>query len=328
MKDNLEILSFFSNPDSQQSQVMINDIIEISYNIAVKYLQSHKKKIINLLLRNELTIQELPIDSIADLFVKDDDKNLNTLMHSFHSWRPEIITEEDALFFLNKIVASRVEQHIFKLLKDEDPFFSKLLDSINYLIKQNGYHKFHFLGKTFITEVNFENFEKEFISTDEFEKLPSNLFNQKKFLLTNLLNYLRLETNFNAAIPLNDLIYRLKYINFSDYLISGSNSSVSNKTEMDEFVDIGSRVASDKLNSTYFLKNKINLKEKTALENALKEMVVDLCNGGISPGLYEYLSPHIPNLSEGDYKAKYHNILEYLLKVMKSTIASTLKEKN
>ncbi len=328
MERNIEILPFFTNPDSQQSQLLLNSIIEKSYHIAIKYLHYHQNRIINLLLREDITIQELAIDSIADLFVKDDDKNLNTLIHSFHSWQPEIKSNEDALFFLNKIVAGRVEQHIFKLLKEEDPFFSKLLDSINYLIKQNGYHKFHFLGKTFITEINSENFEKEFISTDEFEKFPSSLFHQKKFLLKSLFNYLRLETNFNPAIPLNDLVYRLKNINFSDYQVIDSDSSLSNKLEIDEFINIGFKAASDKLNSTYLNKDKINPEEKTALESALKEMVLDLCNGGISPRLYGYLSPHIQNLSEEDYKQKYHNILEYLLKVMKSKIAETLKEKN
>lgn len=280
------------------------------------------------MLREDITIQELAIDSIAELFVKDENVGLNSLLQCFLVWQPQIKTEEDALFFLNKIVAGRVEQYIFKLLKEEDPVFSKLLDSVNYIIKQNGYYKIHFLGKAFIAETVLDSFTKEFITSEEFEKLPSNLFLQKKFLLKSLFNYMRLETNFNPAIPLNDLVYMLKHINFSDYLIIDSDSSLSNKLEIDELVNIGFSVASEKLSSTYVAKGKLDHEEKIALETALKEMAIDLCNGGISPGLYGYLSPHIPNLSEENYKEKYHNILEYLIKVMKSKIAETLKEKN
>ena len=37
-----------------------------------------------------------------------------------------------------------------------------------------------------------------------------------------LLNYLEQETKFVAAIPLNDLIYKLKHINFSEYSVTES----------------------------------------------------------------------------------------------------------
>lgn len=277
--------------------------------------------------KEEISIKELAVDSIAELFIKDDNGDFNTLLTSFNNWQPAIKTEEEAIYFLNKIVSARVEQNIFKILKEEDPFFSKLLDSINYLIKQNRFYKIHFLGKTYITETQKEAFTKSFITLEEFDNLPLALFQQKKLLLANLFNYLRLETNFNIAIPLNDLIYKLKHINFSDYLFIESEEIITQNFELNEIMEGAFDFASDKLNS-YLTKGKLNEQEIFAIKKALKEMIVDLSNGGVSPGLYKYLSPYIKNLSKEEFSEKYHNILEYLLKVMKIKIIDTIREKN
>lgn len=324
MQTNLEILSFFTASSQDAYQSRFNSVIEKSYRIALKYLHFNRLRILRILDKEDLTVQELAIDCIASLFVKGNDSELISIRQTFYNWQPPITTEEDCIYFLNKVVASRVEQHLYKLFKEEDPFFSKLLDSINYLIRKNGYHKNHFLGKTFIVEDSTDEFEKSFITSDKFESLPTSLFENKKTLLADLMNHLKTETNFNAAIPFNDLIYRLKHINFSDFLITESTSSTINKMEVSQIVDVGFSFASEKLLTTYFEKGKLNADEKNAFQSALKEMSSDLCDGGLNPGLYAYLAPHILGLNEVEYKSKYHNILEYLLRVMKSKIAEEL----
>jgi hypothetical protein len=328
MKDYLEILSFFTNPDSDFSQSKLNNVIEKSYQIAIRYLQVNRLKITKLISNQELTLQELAIDCIAGLFVNENNSELISIKQTFYNWKPAITNEADCIFFLNKVIANRVEQHIFKLLKEEDPFFSKLLDSVYYLVKKNGFHKIHFMGKTFITENDSESFEKCFISSDEFEKLPTKLFQKKGTLLDDLFGYLKNETDFNSAIPLNDLINRLKHINFSEYLVNEFVSNEYRKLEVNEIVQEGFKSALEKLTHSYVEKGKLNFEEQKAFESALKEMANDLCDGGVNPGLYNYLFPHFSGLSENDYKTKYHNILEYLLKVMKSNIAEKLTEKD
>ena len=56
-----------------------------------------------------------------------------------------------------------------------------------------------------------------FISRQEFEEIPAHLFSDKKKLIPNLLDFLETETKFVPAIPLNDLVYKLKQINLSEY---------------------------------------------------------------------------------------------------------------
>jgi len=56
-------------------------------------------------------------------------------------------------------------------------------------------------------------------------------------------------------------------------------------------------------------------------------MCEDLMNGGINPGLYNYLSPYMKDLNNEMYKQNYHNIIEYLLKSTKAHIAENISGK-
>ena len=226
-------------------------MIEICQTIALSYLHYNYRKVYKFLQNENLTLEEFALDALAPLFCKDEQNNIISIQVSFNNWQPEIKTEDDALFFLNKIVASRVEQHIYSFLKEEDPFFSKILDSVNYLIKTQGYKKSQSLGKTYIIKSDDEICDTLFISPQEFENIPAPLFSDKKKLIPNLIDYLEKETKFVAAIPLNDLIYRLKHINFSEYAAVESSDNTRNQFEMNEIINIGLTSSLKKLNNSY-----------------------------------------------------------------------------
>lgn len=83
---------------------------------------------------------------------------------------------------MNKIVATRVEQHLFSVLREEDPFFSKILDSVNYFIKSQGFKKVQSYDKTYIIRSDYEICNVPFIDHQEFEMIPMQLFTDKKNL--------------------------------------------------------------------------------------------------------------------------------------------------
>jgi hypothetical protein len=324
MKMNSEIIDLFKDLESHSS---INKVIEICQKIALSYLHYNYKKVYKFLKCEYLTLDELSIDAIVPLFLKDKSNENISIKSSFNNWIPSIKTDEDVLFFLNKVVASRVEQHLSSILLEEDPFFSKILDSVNYIVKLQGFKKIQSLGRSYIISNDYIVVDTLFIDPIEFEKIPVHLFTDKKKLLVNLLSYLENETNFVVAIPLNDLILRLKHINFADYIYRISPDIPNKKFEMDELVSMALDSTLAKLNNSYTLKGKLNVEESISISNALKDMCEDLMDGGINPGLFNYLSPYIKDLNNEMYKEKYHNIIEYLLKSTKSTIAENILEK-
>lgn len=311
---------------SCQRSFEINYLVEKSYLTAVSYLGINHKKIFKLLQKGEYTINDIAVDAIAPLFVPDEQKNLTPLAISFLNWTPAIRTESSALFFLNKVISIRAEQHTYFLLREYDPFFSKILDALNYLIKCNGYKKISLAGKYFVVEHEMNEMNGQIISYDDFENLPAAFFLDKKTIFPNLFKYISEETDFLPAIPLNHLVCRIKHVNFSDYLVEGYSYPTVNKYELIQFTEFGFNAAAEKLEHSYLKKGKLTEFETSCIKNALHDMSKDLLDGGISPGMYEYVTPYLKNLKKEDFLLKYHNILEYLVKVMKNTIAEKLEK--
>jgi hypothetical protein len=132
-------------------------------------LRFNYKRIHKIIDRDELSLDDIAIDSIASLFVRDAEGKFSAITSAFNSWQPPIQTEEEALYFLNKLIQKRVEQHISFLLREFDPFFSKLMDSVNYLIKKNNFKKVNCFGTVYINNSDSESISGKTIPVDEFE---------------------------------------------------------------------------------------------------------------------------------------------------------------
>jgi len=303
----------------------LNPGIERSFKIAAQYLRSIHQRVCKLLNYNESTIEDLAIDSVAPLFLKNGGFEL-PVIRAFNNWQPPIKTDEEFTFFLNKVVANRVEQHITQLLKEADPLFATLLNSVSYLIRKNGHAKTKYLGKVYIIETGTKKITGKVIDQDSFNLIPASHFSEDKSLLKNLFFYLKTETEFYPAIPLNAFVYRFKELKSSGYAFSEMTESPERTYELNEFVRKGLIAVEGKLRATYVAYNKLSKKEAQKFFKALKDISEDLLNGGVKPGLYEYLKPHFDDLTIEVYKKKYHYILEYLFKIMRSTIADELKK--
>ncbi len=307
------------------SEGSLNPHIEKSFRVAVQYLRSIHQRIYKLLNYNENTTEDLAIDAIAQLFIKNGSDDF-PIKKAFDNWQPPVKTEVEFLFFLNKVVANSVEQHITKLLKETDPLFSTILNSVNYLIKKNGNAKTKYLGSIYIIESGLKRINGKVINRDSFDLIPATQFSEDKKFLQNLFFYIKTETDFFPAIPLNALVYRFKELKTSGYNFVDKVESPAKIYELNEFVNKGLVAAKEKLNDSYVVKKKLTKDDARKFFNALKDISEDLKNGGVNQGLYEYFKPYCDDLSFEDYKKKYHNILEYLFKVMRSTIAEELKK--
>lgn len=129
------------------------------------------------------------------------------------------------------------------------------------------------------------------------------------------------------AIPLNELVYKIKHISISEFITTEFSEESRKQFELNELIDYAMTKSIEKLNKSYYERRKLNKSETDSIHNALKDLCEDLKNGGIIPGLYYYLSPHMNSLTKEYYQETYHNILEYLLKITKATIAEHLIEK-
>ena len=310
--------------NNQYEEAELSTFIEKLYKIGESYVRYSYHRIKKIIGPFHSTPESVARDAITQLFLKANSNNHYIIVDLIKNWNPPIKSENDALFFLNKVISNRIEQHISLRLRESDPLFSKILDSLNYLIRNGNYNKINYLGKVYITEADNSKVNWIVIDEDEFQKIPSYLFFERKILLKSLFNFLKSETSLFPAIPLNALIFRLKHINLFEYLNNNSVGNIVEQYEMKESLNTGLNFIEEKLRTSYFEKEKLNNKEYNCFKEALNTLAEDIGNGGTSTNLYSYLSQHFENLSKETYLDNYHNIFEYLVKLFKNRIAEEI----
>jgi len=312
--------------NGEYNQREINNFVEQLFKLTLSYIRFRYNKIKRVAELNYNTIEDIAVEAIAPLFQRSNDTQNFAITDEIRKWNPPIESEDSAKFFINKLIAKRVEQHISFMLRESDPFFSRILDSLNYIIRKTGYCKTNYLGKIYITENGNSEIIWKVISVEEFENIPAVLLNDRKKLFSAIFNYLRTETDYFPAIPLNELIIRLKHINGTGYLAPNNTNEFADKMEINEFVKRGLKKTENKMKEVYLNKGKLTQNEYESFRSALKTMAEDLQDGGINRGLFLYLQPYFSEITDEEYQDKYHNILEYLLRLLKEKIAEELRE--
>lgn len=327
MCESFSILSLLQSVcNNSLAQINTNHLINLAQNYALTYLRYRYQNLSKVLMAEDASLDEMAIDAIASLFERNDSGSFIRIKTAFESWQPPIQTEEQANFFLNRLVAKSAEKYVSELLRDSDPLFSKILDSINYLIEKQNYKKKQILGITFIVED--ENYKKigSLPNSSFIDELPLRMFTDSNKMLPSIFDYLKENTEKAAAIPLNALVYKIRKLKVTELNLT-DKAEFNNETEIDSIIDKSIDSTISKMKDSYLIKGKINMVEAEGIVKALKKIAFDLRDGGINTGLHKYFLEQFPNFSFDDYHNKYQNIFEYLLKVLKKEIASQLDYK-
>jgi hypothetical protein len=325
MKSNYSVLGILTSIcGNKSSRSEVNNLIELSQSYAYSYLKYRYKNLSKILMSEDVTLQELAIDAIAPLFERDDEGSFIKIIKAFNNWFPIIETEEQAVFFLNRLVAKSTEKYVSELLRQSDPFFSKILDSVTYLIESQNYKKKQILGVSYIVEN--ENIIKMGALPDSkfINELPIELFNENKSVISEIFEYIKTNTDKTSAIPLNALVMKIKQVRSSDLILPESTND-NNFTEIESITKKAIEVTINKMDVSYLKKGKISPEEANSIKDAIESIVFDMRDGGINPGLHKYLMEKMPDLTSEEYENKYQNIFEYLFKVLKKEIAEQLK---
>jgi len=316
----LETLESLKNNNLQPKE--LNSLINYAISTAFSFLKiKNSYKIFNL--TNDVeTLEDIASEAIVQLFVKNENGQLG-IIKSYNQWRKPMETEADAQFFINKIVSSRVEQTIPLKLKERDPFFGKILNTIAVIIRKGDYKKISYLGSIFIVRSNQNEFVNlNIISAKDFENLPIKLFlNKQKELIEGILSYFEENTQYFPAIPLNRLAKKIKHVMLSEYSTATSTPQhISGNLYVKEiFEDCLEQIKSTIINK-YVKTKKLSHFEGDAITKSFETIITDFQNGGMHSGLFSYIKEQIPELTNDDFYAKYHGIVNYLLKKTKKNL--------
>ncbi|MDP4175289.1 MAG: hypothetical protein Q8933_15045 [Bacteroidota bacterium] len=307
------------------TQLELHSFTEFCCNVSYSCVSKRKKKLSRLTSKYGTTLEDIATNALIPLFSKNESDEFYILKNAYKKWYPEIKTQHDAIDFLSKIIDHRVEQQITAFLKENDPCFAKIHSYILHLCKKESLVRKIYKGTIYIVKSSNKKLEGNFIDYYNFQMLPLRLFNENENMLCNILSYLKRETCFSQAIPLNHLINKLKGLWENEHETFCESAHIHSHLMINDLVNQGLKNALKKLETTYVNKGKLTKSEAEIFRLTLRDLAEDIKDGGIHPGLYEYLCAHMDNLNKDEYKEKYHNFLEYLYKVIKTSIAAQLQ---
>jgi len=303
----------------------LNKFIEFSCQIAHQYVLTERDKLVYRLRDSSIDTFDIAVRAISPIFLVNKQGEFSSLKKSFYNWLPKIEGENDAHFFLNKIIQKKTKQLIGDLYKESNPFFNKTLDSVYYYIALCKLKKLTIRGQIYITKTRFDRTKCSLISRDEFQSIPLSCFIDDKMMFEKLFKQLK-KKNYSPAIPLYQLAWRL--VEIKSELFEQPVSEEANflsKQVVDEILDLGLRNTLVKLEESYLKKKKISLKEFQVYSSALKDITDDLKFSGTKRMLYEYLKPYFKNLTVSKFNERYRNTFEYLDKSYRKEIAKLYK---
>jgi hypothetical protein len=308
------------------NQSQKNELIEYCYKIAYRYAKYSSAKLLHIPHTQSTFIQDLAVDAIALLFSQNENGDFPNLYKTIEKWKPDIKTTDDLFFCLNRVIAKLVQQQVTVILKENDPFFARLLDKINYKIKQENLKKHRYLGVVYIVRENMQlDLNTPVISPEDFNLLTLDKLISEEVVISDILTELS-SKNFFPAVPLNNLIKRLKLIIFLSYENNKTTGVYYDNLNSNEIVNYALDFVKNKLQEAYILKKKITPEEGNVILSALSAISEDLKNGGISLGIHNYILSQHEDITKVEYKIRYRPILEYLFKVMKNKIVNDLKK--
>lgn len=306
----------------------VNFLAKFCLKIAKSYLTS--KNVLSNNHTKQYSIEEIALDSVVGLFKRNNNDGEYVLIHSFKKFVKPINSDAEAEYFIHFIVWKSVDQQLTKVYKDIDPFFGKILSSIKYIVKANAYFKQHYFGVAVIVDKPEKIFNAKIIDKENFDNIPIRMFiGNKELLLMELLDYLRNETPFYPAIPINLLVKRLKLIRLNDFIQPDYKKIDEDFDEIDT-VDKIIRKSIDKtfckLDKTYA--DKFTIEECRLFKEVIKDFSEECRNGGITKSLLEMFCAKAPDVNSEIFYSKYHNALNYLIAHFKKSVSKSISTKN
>lgn len=304
----------------------INLLIKVCYKLAEFKIRKNITRLQNINKRWQLSVEDIAIDSIASLFINNTKRGILNLRISLDNWAEPVLNNFDALFFLNKTVSLSVEQRINKIFREADPSFAKVLDTISKTVKKYNFSRVDYYGAVYLTEGSISSIPGCAIEREDFLNIPLDLNLPKKQMIGYLLNYMKKNTAYYPAVPLNVLVERiLGVFPEASKPAEPRTASCFLRFCMEDIILLSFKKVEEKLKEAYLSAGKIDTEEYGFLHAALDDIKEDLIEGNTIWSVYEYFRRHAAFVPQDQYKMKYQNILEYMVKMLKQLIARELK---
>lgn len=143
----------------RHTRAQLNGLVSACHALALAFLRS--KRSVGLLADAEgLKLADLAYDCIADLFQKSEAGDFVRIRAYFGSLDIDLVTDEELLTYLRRLVFSLVNQGVFRLYHEVDPSLGKVLRNVKLSVNAvRNFEEMERFGEPCIAPVMVERFD-------------------------------------------------------------------------------------------------------------------------------------------------------------------------
>ncbi len=313
-----------------------NHFVSICVSIALTHLE--RKAASGQLSRTlfQISLRDLAVDCIADLF-RLDDNGIPIQMEAYFSCVDlESASEEETLILLRRLVFSKVKHGLFRAYNELDPSLGKILRNIKLGINVTGeFVESDRFGDTVLTPTRCETLlcrpmiQREFLALiiAELDLADDTI----PCLLTGLSAHLRNQTEFCRIVPLLPLALTWRDHLSSIRMIESDTAEPQDHALLTQDVRRITLDACDAVKTTmmhrYVKSSGIDPRTYEAYFRAIAaSMNSEVTDGKNGDTLFRLVRAELPELSDGDYRQHHRNTVEYLLKLVRKKAKADLSK--
>jgi hypothetical protein len=319
------------------SSEAVNEAVLLFQRIALSYLRTKVSS--GKLQAHEfgIALDDLALDSIAELFAGVSDRRFPHLHSYFKSFPIETMSEPELFSATRRLVFSRVTEHLFRLYRQHDPHLGKIIRNIKLAINHSLSLSIERSNETLWIILSDEDaatsarplMPPEIMESHLSAAATSGLSAGK--LLNIFEEILRQTEHYRQRYPLVGLAIVLKHI----YARMGEPpleldypTSRLTEEEITGFITESAEHVRHEMKTGYVEKGKITPQTYQTYFNAINEILrmQFLSSDGYDHTFYEVLRNHIRGLSYNDYRNEHRTYFEYLNKLVRRRFLEAVKK--
>ncbi len=310
----------------------LTKIVHLCRSIAESYLSHYRSALVHICRLNGLTLVDLAMDCIAEVFARDGNERFYQVEKFVASLYTSLEdTAEDRLFLAFKSFVLRVTTtQLAKIYSLADPDGARIHRNIKDGIKKS---------RHLTLSDDFRGCVLELSHHDNLDHLPpypldqlerellavTNRSSDTPHLLDELARILIEQEEYRRSVRLMDVVqlFRRFYAQFRDF--EAFQQEVVEPEVLSELdAEIIQRqvqhTVQQRIISTYLLPGKVQKKEAVALSEIMCRIIADWCQGNGTPhSLYQYVKQYLP-VTELEYEATWRNKVEYLTRIAREKL--------
>lgn len=310
----------------------INQLARICHDVATAFLRILEKQGKRIReTKDDGEFQGLAAECIADLFKRDDQGNLCYFQRYFIRKTSQGIQDDQLVIAFRRLITGKVQQYMSKIYAQRDPESAKLFRNIRLAAKRfegiwitkdiTG----EFIGMSFdesehdgILRPEYTSVRRIFPRTFRADTGIDQLVYDLLFLMTRTLKS-------PVELAVSDLVHLIREFRAG---IAGNHDVMSNpdplarqdELELERALHRMIRTLDETVIMRYVSHGKLQLREATAVTEALYDMAADGLQGRRLQENYDYLHKHWPMLTRDQYYNSFRNVFEYIVRLFKAEI--------